>query len=141
MKNITPIFPGGILESFGRMFKNDLKLYVYPLLEAKTGALITAANLRVAPNLRHLHAYLIENRFIEALRDYDETGRCPSSPATCLQKIRVRRSVLGRAWSPPKWPEMPGTKSVRLQRRVLIGSATVPVAASGVPPGALRHLT
>ena len=28
---------GGILESFGRMFKNDLKLYVYPLMEAKTG--------------------------------------------------------------------------------------------------------
>ncbi len=24
---------GGILESFGRMFKNDLKLYVYPLLD------------------------------------------------------------------------------------------------------------
>src|SRR5213079_3754469 len=23
--------PGGILESFGRLFKNDLKLYVYPL--------------------------------------------------------------------------------------------------------------
>ena len=33
---------GGILESFGRLFKNDLKLYVYPLREAKTGALITA---------------------------------------------------------------------------------------------------
>jgi hypothetical protein len=64
---------GGILESFGRMFKNDLKLYVYPLLDAKTGALINAANLRVAPNLRHLHAYLIENRFIEGLRDYDES--------------------------------------------------------------------
>lgn len=64
---------GGILESFGRMFKNDLKLYVYPLQEAKTGALITASNLRVAPNLRHLHAYLVENRFIESLRDYDES--------------------------------------------------------------------
>ena len=25
---------GGILESFGRMFKNDLKLYVYPLLDS-----------------------------------------------------------------------------------------------------------
>ena len=24
--------PGGILESFGRLFKNDLKLFVYPLL-------------------------------------------------------------------------------------------------------------
>jgi len=63
---------GGILESFGRMFKNDLKLYVYPLKEQKTGSLISAANLRVAPHLIHLHAYLIENRLIESLRDYDE---------------------------------------------------------------------
>ncbi len=78
---------GGILESFGRMFKNDLKLYVYPLLEAKTGALINAANLRVAPNLRHLHAYLIENRCIEALRDYDEKTLTVFS-RDVLQKIR-----------------------------------------------------
>ena len=63
---------GGILESFGRMFKNDLKFYVYPQQEPKTGAMISATNLRVAPNLRHLHAYLIENRYIEGLRDYDE---------------------------------------------------------------------
>ena len=63
---------GGILESFGRLFKNDLKLYAYPLREAKTGALITAGNLRVAPHLRHLYAYLIENRLIESLRDFDE---------------------------------------------------------------------
>ena len=27
---------GGILESFGRMFKNDLKLYVYPHLDPLT---------------------------------------------------------------------------------------------------------
>ena len=27
---------GGILESFGRMFKNDLKLYVYPFLDSQT---------------------------------------------------------------------------------------------------------
>jgi hypothetical protein len=78
---------GGILESFGRMFKNDLKLYVYPLLEPKTGALISAANLRVAPNLRHLHAYLIENRFIEGLRDYDEKVLSIFS-RDVLQKLR-----------------------------------------------------
>jgi hypothetical protein len=78
---------GGILESFGRMFKNDLKLYVYPLLETKTGSLISATNLRVAPNLRHLHAYLVENRFIEGLRDYDE--RClPVFSRDVLKKIR-----------------------------------------------------
>ena len=63
---------GGILESFGRMFKNDLKLYVYPLLEQKTGAVISSGNMRVAPNLRHLYAYLYENRFIEGLKDIDE---------------------------------------------------------------------
>lgn len=65
---------GGILESFGRLFKNDLKFYVYPLQEEKTSALISGTNLRVEPHLRHLHAYLVENRLIESLRDYDE--RC-----------------------------------------------------------------
>ena len=79
---------GGILESFGRLFKNDLKLYVYPLREAKTGALITAGNLRVAPHLRHLYAYLVENRLIESLRDYDE--RClPIFSRDALAKIRT----------------------------------------------------
>jgi hypothetical protein len=79
---------GGILESFGRMFKNDLKFYVYPLLDAKTGALITAGNLRVAPNLRHLHAYLVENRLIEGLRDYDESA-LPIFSRDALQKLRA----------------------------------------------------
>jgi hypothetical protein len=78
---------GGILESFGRMFKNDLKMYVYPLLDAKTGALISASNLRVAPNLRHLHAYLIENRFIEGLVDYNEKALSVFS-RDVLQKLR-----------------------------------------------------
>lgn len=78
---------GGILESFGRMFKNDLKLYVYPLREEKTGSLISATNLRVSANLRHLHAYLVENRFIEGLRDYDE--QClPIFSRDVLKKIR-----------------------------------------------------
>ncbi|MEW6156943.1 MAG: TonB-dependent receptor [Verrucomicrobiota bacterium] len=62
---------GGILESFGRLFKNALKLYVYPLREPVTGSIITANNLVVAPNLRHLHAYLIENHFIQSIRDYN----------------------------------------------------------------------
>ena len=47
---------GGILESFGRLFKNDLKLYVYPLLDRATNALTTVQNLEVAPKLRKLSA-------------------------------------------------------------------------------------
>jgi hypothetical protein len=78
---------GGILESFGRLFKNDLKIYAYPLLDAKSGGLITAGNLRVAPHLRHLYAYLIENRMIESLRDVDE--RClPIFSRDVLEKLR-----------------------------------------------------
>jgi hypothetical protein len=64
---------GGILESFGRLFKNDLKLYVYPLRDPASGSVITAGNLRVAPNLRHLYFYLLENHFIQSLRDIDES--------------------------------------------------------------------
>ncbi|MCI0744098.1 MAG: TonB-dependent receptor [Verrucomicrobia subdivision 3 bacterium] len=62
---------GGILESFGRLFKNALKLYVYPLKDSATGALITAGNLRVAPNLRHLYAYMLENLFIQGIHDFN----------------------------------------------------------------------
>ena len=40
---------GGILESFGRLFKNDLKLYIYPLLDRKTGELTTVQNLPWPP--------------------------------------------------------------------------------------------
>lgn len=63
---------GGILESFGRLFKNDLKFYIYPQQESENDAMISGTNLRVEPHLRHLHAYLVENRLIESLRDYDE---------------------------------------------------------------------
>lgn len=63
---------GGILESFGRMFKNDLKLFVYPYQDPKDGSVITAENLRVSPTLRHLYKYLLENHYIQGLLDVDE---------------------------------------------------------------------
>lgn len=77
---------GGILESFGRLFKNDLKLYIYPQLGTISGSLITAGNLRVAPNLRHLYSYLVENQYIQGLRDIDESC-LPHFSRDVLQKI------------------------------------------------------
>ncbi len=61
---------GGILEALGRMFKGGLKLFVYPMEDEKTGQLITATQLEVAPNLQHLYRYLIENYFIQEIADY-----------------------------------------------------------------------
>ena len=65
---------GGILESFGRLFKNELRLYIYPLLDQATGKLVTVDNLEVAPHLHKLYGYLVDNGSIKQLenvnRDY-----------------------------------------------------------------------
>ena len=52
--------PGGILESFGRLFKNDLKLYVYPVRKHEQEELKTVGTLEVAPELRKLYGYLAD---------------------------------------------------------------------------------
>ena len=61
---------GGILEALGRMFKHGLKLYVYPMVNEKTGKLITATHAEVASNLRSLFQYLIDNNYIEQITEY-----------------------------------------------------------------------
>jgi hypothetical protein len=60
---------GGILEGLGRLFKNGVKLYVYPRL-MPDGEIVTADNFHVAPNLTNLYAHLLQNGFIEGLRDF-----------------------------------------------------------------------
>ncbi len=65
---------GGILEAFGRMFKHDLRLYVCPQLETATGRRTGVHELHVDGRLRHLYAYLLENRFIRALGSVDEAS-------------------------------------------------------------------
>jgi hypothetical protein len=62
---------GGLMESLGQLFKNGAKLYVYPSLDRKTGQLVTAENMEVAPSLRHLYAHLVENHFIEDITNYN----------------------------------------------------------------------
>ncbi len=66
--------PGGILESFGRLFKNDLRLYIYPFLDPATGKLTTVDNVDISPSLAKLYGYLVDNGFIKQLenvnRDY-----------------------------------------------------------------------
>ncbi|MBN2234713.1 MAG: TonB-dependent receptor [Opitutales bacterium] len=54
---------GGILESFGRLFKNRLKLYVYPFSDEGSG-LKQARDLELPPHLKYLHLFLMENRHI-----------------------------------------------------------------------------
>jgi hypothetical protein len=62
--------PGGILESFGRLFKNDLKVFVYPLRKAEGEELTTVENLEVAPELRKLYGYLADRGSFVQLDNY-----------------------------------------------------------------------
>src|SRR6476646_767145 len=78
---------GGILEALGRMFKGGLKLYVYPMIDEETGQLVTATKLEVAPNLRSLFRYLIENGFIEEITDYNPEYLC-IHPPDALTKLQ-----------------------------------------------------
>src|SRR6184192_570016 len=61
---------GRILEALGRMFKHGLKLYVYPIVDEKTGEILTAKQVEVAANLRLLYRHLIDNNFIVEITDY-----------------------------------------------------------------------
>jgi hypothetical protein len=63
---------GGILESFGRLFKNGLKLFVYPLRDPNSGELTTVDNIEVAPKLRSLYRFLVDQGSIEQLESYRE---------------------------------------------------------------------
>ncbi|MDH5184326.1 MAG: TonB-dependent receptor [Gammaproteobacteria bacterium] len=64
--------PGGILESFGRMFKNDLRLYVSPELDSTTKRPVDIHAMQVASHLHHLYTYLLENHFVKGLNTVDE---------------------------------------------------------------------
>jgi hypothetical protein len=76
---------GGILESFGRLFKNDLKLYIYPFLDRKTGELCTVQNLSIAPEIRKLYEYLVEKGCIEQLDNFDPSHLSTFSREVLLQ--------------------------------------------------------
>ena len=78
---------GGILEGMGRLFSGPVKLFVYPTVDAQTGALTTADKVVIGPQLRLLYAHLLENGFIEPIREFD-TEQLRVSPGEVLEKIQ-----------------------------------------------------
>ena len=58
---------GGMLESFGRLFKNKVNLYVYPWHNLKSGELVTADNFRAPNNWEYFYRHLKENKRIRSI--------------------------------------------------------------------------
>ncbi len=122
---------GGILESFGRLFRNAVKLYIYPMREVAferyvvaangTGlpvqshapnVLISAKNLRIAEHLASLYAFLLENHCIECIVGFDSTILSIFS-RDALQQIRDEN---------PLWERMvPIPVAEAIKRRRLFG--------------------
>jgi hypothetical protein len=121
---------GGILENFGRLFRNAVKLYIYPMkhkayrhyleimsmenpdkerLAASSSLgsladdmLITCENLRVQNDLAHLYRYLLENEFIEHIKGVDRE----------LLEIFSRDVLTCIADNDPVWEKMIPTAAV-----------------------------
>lgn len=103
---------GGILENFGRLFRNSVRLYIYPMQQAAydryidTGhhattapfvaaspfgreVLITARNVQVKPHLRNLYEHLLENHYLECIVGFDRSFLTIFS-RDVLERIRNR---------------------------------------------------
>jgi hypothetical protein len=92
--------PGGRLESIGRLFKNAVKVYVYPSLDPTSGDVTTAETLAVEPEFRHLKAFLQENHYIEPLSNYNK-AYLPIVTREVLAKIQ-RGDPAWKALVPPR---------------------------------------
>jgi hypothetical protein len=78
---------GGILESFGRLFKNDLKLYVYPFMDPAYPELTTVGNMDVPEHVTHLFQHLVKSGYIEQIEQVHREYMSIFS-RTILAKIR-----------------------------------------------------
>ena len=61
---------GGLMESLGQLFRNGVKLYVYPWRNHESGQVYTLDTLDVPQNVKHLYAHLVENRLVEEIEEY-----------------------------------------------------------------------
>jgi len=80
---------GGILENFGRLFKNNLKIFVYPYVDQKTRELVTLDKIELDPSLRQLFGYLVDRRCIVQLTNINHAYLNIYSPDV-LSKINAK---------------------------------------------------
>jgi hypothetical protein len=137
---------GGILESFGRLFRNAVKLYIYPMRQeaydryltngqpAAPGAavghafaanvLITAKNVHIVDNLRNLYDHLLQNHYIDSIVGFD------AAILHIFSRDVLRRIKEGDA----SWETMvPAPVAAAIKKRGLFGygaAPPLPVAAA-----------
>ncbi len=71
---------GGLLESFGRLFKEGVTLHVFPWKNRRNGELVTAGSFRAPEDSVHLYRHFLTNELIQDIPCADDlilsyTGR------------------------------------------------------------------
>ncbi len=62
---------GGILEAFGKFFRKEMRVYLYPYKDPATHELLTSENLRVGASLKELYKYFKLNKRIVDIKNYN----------------------------------------------------------------------
>ncbi len=62
---------GGMLEAFGILFMRDLKIYLYPQIDDDTEEVLNSKNCPIHYRHKPLYDYLVGNKRIMDLEDYD----------------------------------------------------------------------
>ncbi len=55
---------GGILEAFGKLFRENTRLFIYPTIEKNQNRIITLKEIVVPEKISQLYRYLVSNHFI-----------------------------------------------------------------------------
>ena len=63
---------GGILEAFGKLFFKDLRVYLYPYKDPKTGKITNSDNLKVHPRMKELYKFFKYNGRVVDIENYSE---------------------------------------------------------------------
>lgn len=94
---------GGLLESFGRLFKEGVTLLVFPWKNRRTGELVTADNFLAPENCRHLYQHFAETGRIRGLACGDESLLAHTGRDVCRMILeddeRWRALVPESAWA------------------------------------------
>jgi hypothetical protein len=129
---------GGIMESFGRLFRNAVKLYIYPMRQeayemyiAQDGGihgsaanhaftsnvLINAKNVKIVDHLSNLYAHLLENHYIDSIVGFN-VDMLNIFSRDVLRRIKEKDA---------SWETMvPGPVAEAIKRRGLFGVADRP---------------
>jgi len=62
---------GGILEAFGKMFYNNLKVYLYPMCDEVTGEIVNSNNLKLHPRMKDFYKFFKYNGKVVDIFDYE----------------------------------------------------------------------